>query len=119
MGGNKEEEVRKTLWQQALENGKLIASSIMVFSALMAGTWTLTTSIFLTTADANVIIRKLDKDTSYNKAFRLDTKIYKLERIEKERPLTSEEEKSKKRMKKQLEEVDAHIEELEDTTVGK
>ncbi len=110
---DKRREEDNTLWKKALENGKLIASSIMVFSALMVGTWTLTTSIFLTTADANVIIKKLDKDTSYNKAFRLDTKIYKLERISVDRALTSEEKKSMKRMKKQLVEVDAHIDELE------
>jgi len=109
--------MEKPFWKQVLENSKLFASTIIVFSSLMVGSWTLATNIFLTNAKADVIINKLDKDTSYNKAFRLDTRIFKLERISKVRELTKEELKSMKRMKRQLEEVDAHIEKLESTTI--
>jgi hypothetical protein len=107
----------KSVWKTALENGKTIASTILVFASLIVGSWTLITSTFLTNAKAEVIIMKLDKETSYNKAFRLDTKITKLEMIQRKRKLTREEMRSLKRMRQQLEEVDLHIEALENSSI--
>lgn len=101
------------MWKTALENAKLIASTMMVFAALIAGTWTLVTNTFITKAEASRLIEKLDADTSYNKAFRLESKIAKLERVEEKRELTDQEKKWLKRLKKDLERVDTHIYNLE------
>jgi len=110
--------MEKNILLKSLENSKLIISTILVFASLIVGSWTLITNTFLTNAKAEVIIRKLDIDTSYNKAFRLDTKITNLENISMRRKLTHEEEKSLKRMKRQLNEVDEHILRLENTIVN-
>jgi hypothetical protein len=67
----------------------------------------------LTTADAKVLIKKLDKETSYNKAFRLETRIFSLMKLKEERELSPLEKKSLERLKRDLNSVDEHIEDLE------
>ena len=99
------------MWQSALENAKLIIGTIMITASLLAGTWTLTTSVFLTKAEAQNIIGKLDIDTSYNKAFRLEEKIKRLKR--KPQPLDQDDTRSFKRLEKDLQRVDDHIDFME------
>ena len=101
------------MFQTSLENGKLLASSIMVFAALAVGTWTLATDIFLTRLDAQVIIEKLDIESSYNKAFRIETQIGKYLEIKKTRALTDDEKRNLKRLKRDLERTDKHIDYIE------
>lgn len=108
----------ESLWKKALENGKLLASSIMVFSALMVGAWTLATDIFLTRADAQVKIEKLDIESSYNKAFRLETKISNYNDITKKRPLTKDEQRILERLKRDLKRTDLHIDKIEKHVYG-
>lgn len=97
------------MWKTALENAKLIASTIMVISALLAGSWTIITSTFITKAEANDLYRQLDMDTSYNKAFRIESMILRIESIRTTRTLTIDEEKMLNRLKKDIERVDEHI----------
>lgn len=106
------------MWKIALENAKLVAGTIMVLASLAVGSWTLVTDIFATKAYAEelvieqkALINKLDLDTSYNKAFRLDEKIERYKRLQ--RPLTRDEDKTLKRYKKDLNRTELHIDVLE------
>ena len=103
----------QALWKKALENAKLIASTLMVLSALVVGSWTGITSVFQTKAEARVQMERLDLDTSYNKAFRLEEKLNRIEQIEIRRDLSETEQSSKKRYRKDLDRVDQHIDVLE------
>lgn len=103
----------KGMWTKALENAKLIASTIMVIAALMVGTWEIATNVFLTRAEASIVYEKLDIESSYNKAFRLETKIAALETIAKRRELSAEEKKILERLKRDLKRVDLHIDKIE------
>ena len=101
------------LWQKALENAKLIISTILTFAALSAGTWSLATQTFITRAEAEVQIQKFTAEIAYNKAFRLETKISNLLEIKKQRELSKLEDKELTRLRKYLAQVDKHLEDIE------
>lgn len=106
-------EQSKGLWKSALENAKLIASTILVLVSLIVGAWTGITSVFITRAEAQVAYEKLDVDTSYNKAFRIESKISALEDIANRRELSKDEIKILDRLKRDLQRVDDHIDKVE------
>jgi hypothetical protein len=64
--------------ESALENAKLIISTVLIFVSLIVGTWTVVTDLFITRAEAQEIYEKLDIDIAYNKAFRLESKISRI-----------------------------------------
>lgn len=99
------------MWQNALENGKLIISSILIAATLLVGSWEIITNVFMTRVEAEVQIKKLDLDTSYNKAFRLEQQIRTVKISP--RPLTADQARCLKRLLKDLERVDDHIDHLE------
>lgn len=110
-----EVEVKSTgkSFMEVLADAKMLAATIMTFSALMVGSWTLVTQFFVPRAEAEVAIKKLDIETSYNKAFRLEQQLERMDRTKVQRPLSPEEQKTYNRYKRQLDEVDEHIYALE------
>ncbi len=103
----------KSFWIKGLENGKLLMSTIMVFSALIVGTWGIVSTVFITRAQAYEKIEKLDVESSYNKAFRIDSMINRYERLKKLRELTQEEKRALARLRRDLKRTDLHIDKLE------
>lgn len=102
------------MWQKVLENAKLIISTFLVIVSLVTGGWTLISNVLVTKSYAEAKFQKLDLDTSYNKAFRLDNKIERLERIQENRKLTREESSQLRRYRNELGYVESHIEVIED-----
>jgi len=111
-------EPKKSFFTKSLESGKLLASTIMVFSALLVGTWGIVSSVFITRAQAYEKIEKLDVESSYNKAFRIDSMITRYEQIQKRRELTQEEKRALARLKRDLKRTDLHIDFLEKRVYG-
>jgi len=101
------------MWQKALENAKLIISTILTLAALMMGTWTLATNTFVTRAEADEQMAKFSAEIAYNKAFRLETKIDRILVLKKTRDLSETEIKELKRLKAHLKQVDEHITQIE------
>lgn len=106
------------MWKTILENAKLIAGTIMAVAALLVGSWTMLTNIFVTHSYAmevaeqqQKIIKKLDLDTAYNKAFRLEEKI---KRIKSKKVLSDDDNRTLKRLLRDLERTDEHIDRLEE-----
>lgn len=107
------------MWKIALENAKLIISTVLIFVSLIAGSWTLVTEFFVTRLEATEIYEKLDIDIAYNKAFRLESKISALTEIKDIRQLSDEENKSLQRYQRDLIRVDEHIDALENKVYNK
>lgn len=105
----------KVLWLKGIKNIQLILGTIIIISTIAVGSWTLITSNFIPRAEAEVAIKKLDIETSYNKAFRLEQRIEKIDRIKPVRELSETEKKALKRYQKQLKYVDDHIFNLEES----
>lgn len=106
------------MWTKIVENAKLILSTGALVISLVVGAWTSVTTIFITKAEAKEMYQKFDIDSSYNKAFRLESQIRALEEDKAQRDLSDSEKTQIKRLKKNLERVDKHIADLEDTTFG-
>jgi len=101
------------IWQTALENAKLIISTVLTVSALAAGSWTIITNTFITRSEAEAQIQNFTAEIAYNKAFRLETKISNLLEIKKRRELSKLEAKELIRLRKYLTQVDNHLESIE------
>ena len=100
------------MFMKAIENSKVILTTILVASSLMLGSWQIVSNVFMTRAEAEIKIKKLDLDTSYNKAFMLVEKIHRLKK--KPKPLSEEEQRNLRRLQKDLQRTDNHIDILED-----
>ena len=60
------------IWKNILDNTKTVITTATAVAVFSVGAWTLITDIFITRVEASELIGKLDLDTSYNKAFRLE-----------------------------------------------
>lgn len=105
----------KELWLKGIKNCQLILGTIVLVCTVAVGAWTLITNHFIPRAEAAVLIKKLDVETSYNKAFRLEQRIERIDRVKTQRELSKEEKTALKRYLKQLENVDEHILKLEES----
>lgn len=101
------------MWEKVLANTKLIVSTFLVLVTLGTGAWTLVTNTFLTRAEAEELYSNYSIEIAYNKAFRLETRIMPLERIQTERELSYAEKKELKRLKAQLGHLDKYIIKIE------
>ncbi len=105
----------KELWLKGFKNIQLILGTIVLICTVAVGSWTLITTHFIPRAEAAELIKKLDVETSYNKAFRLEQRIERIDRIKIQRELSPEEKKAMKRYLHQLQTVDEHIIKLEES----
>jgi hypothetical protein len=103
----------ENLLTKAVDKAKLIGGTITLLAGFAAGSWSLITDVFIPRAEAELHYKRLDIDTSYNKAFRLEQRLERLERDQGDRELSEEEKRIHKRYVRQLEEIDAHIYKLE------
>jgi len=97
------------MWTKAMENAKLIISTILLMSSLAVGSWTLITNTFITRIEAAEQMAKYSIEIAYNKAFRLETKIDRILAIEGKRELSDTEKREIKRLKEHLKQVDNYI----------
>ena len=108
------------MWQKILENIKIVLGSITAIAVFATGVWTLTTNIFMTKAEAQqlereqkAIIKKIDLDTAYNKAFRLETRIKKYRQKQSKTSLDDFDKRMLKRLEKDLSRTENRIDVLE------
>lgn len=103
----------KELITKAISEAKLIATTLTLIAATATGAWTFVSDVFIPRVEAEIQYKRLDIETSYNKAFRLEQRVERLDRIKTTRELSEEENKAYYRYLRQLEEVDEHIYTLE------
>jgi len=109
---------RKNMWQKLLENAKLIISSVLLMASFLGGSWALVTGVFITKAEASEYINRFEIEIAYNKAFRIETRISRLEKLQKTRELSDAEKRELNRLKRNLERIDLHIASYEDKLTG-
>ena len=101
------------MWQKVLNNAKLIVSSVVMAFVIVTGAWTVITNTFVTVAKAELIIAKYDIEISYNKAFRIESRIRDIEKNAEGRDLSVSEKRELNRLKSNLNRVDFHIKKYE------
>lgn len=98
-------------------NTKMVIGTFAILLSSIVGTYNITTSVFLTKAEAKEIYTKhlnqLDSQTSYNKLFILGQKLDRLHSKGDKEALTPSEARRKKDLENDYKSVSEHIKHLE------